>query len=118
MISKGTGYYALRYSLSGLVIQFVCSGYPVCLGRKYNQTGAVVQFAWGVSTIKLGWLYSLSVLAVQVGCIITVDLVNISSAFFVQAVGAIIYIVIPSNTAKRDMGCLEKLFILKRLEAI
>ncbi|WP_273466244.1 hypothetical protein [Treponema succinifaciens] len=38
MISKGTGYYALRYSLSGLVIQLV----------------------WGVSTIRLGRLYSLS----------------------------------------------------------
>ena len=46
MISKGTGYYALRYSLSGLVIQLV----------------------WGVSTIKLGRPYSLSVLAVQFDC--------------------------------------------------
>lgn len=90
----------------------------VCLGLLYSLSVVAIQFVWGVSTIKLGWLYSLSVLAVQVGCIITVDLVNISSAFFVQAVGAIIYIVIPSNTAKRDMGCLEKLFILKRLEAI
>ena len=47
MISKGTGYYALRYSLSGLVIQLVCSGYTVCLGRKHNQAGAVVQPGWG-----------------------------------------------------------------------
>ena len=58
MISKGTGYYALRYSLSGLVIQLVCSGYTVCLGRKHNQAGAAIQSVWGVSTIKLGRLYS------------------------------------------------------------
>ena len=58
MISKGTGYYALRYSLSGLVIQLVCSGYTVCLGRKHNQTGAAIQSVWGVSTIRLGCLYS------------------------------------------------------------
>ena len=58
MISKGTGYYALRYSLSGLVIQLVCSGYTVCLGRKHNQAGAAIQSVWGVSTIRLGWLYS------------------------------------------------------------
>lgn len=68
MISKGTGYYALRYSLSGLVIQLVCSGYTVCLGRKHNQAGAAIQSVWGVSTIKLGRLYSLSVLAVQFYC--------------------------------------------------
>ena len=54
MISKGTGYYALRYSLSRLVIQLVCSGYTVCLGRKHNQTGAAIQSVWGVSTIRLG----------------------------------------------------------------
>ena len=58
MISKGTGYYALRYSLSGLVIQLVCSGYTVCLGRKHNQAGAAIQSVWGVSTIRLGCLYS------------------------------------------------------------
>ena len=58
MISKGTGYYALRYSLSGLVIQLVCSGYTVSLGRKHNQTGAAIQSVWGVSTIRLGRLYS------------------------------------------------------------
>lgn len=83
MISKGTGYYALRYSLSGLVIQLVCSGYTVCLGHKHNQAGAAIQSVWGVSTIrlgclysqagaictiKLGRLYSLSVLAVQFDC--------------------------------------------------
>lgn len=68
MISKGTGYYALRYSLSGLVIQLVCSGYTVCLGRKHNQAGAAIQSVWGLSTIKLGRLYSLSVLAVQFDC--------------------------------------------------
>ena len=54
MISKVTGYYALRYSLSGLVIQLVCSGYTVCLGRKHNQTGAVVQPGWGGYTVCLG----------------------------------------------------------------
>ena len=54
MISKGTGYYALRYSLSGLVIQLVWGGYTVCLGRKHNQTGAAIQSVWGVSTIRLG----------------------------------------------------------------
>ena len=68
MISKGTGYYALRYSLSVVAIQFVCSGYTVCLGHKHNQTGAAIQSVWGVSTIKLGRLYSLSVLAVQFDC--------------------------------------------------
>ena len=57
MISKGTGYYALRYSLSGLVIQLVCSGYTVCLGRKHNQAGAICTGRMGCGNLEL--LYSL-----------------------------------------------------------
>ena len=57
MISKGTGYYALRYSLSGLVIQLVCSGYTVSLGRKHNQTGAICTGRMGCGNLEL--LYSL-----------------------------------------------------------
>lgn len=62
MISKVTGHYALRYSLSGLVIQLVCSGYTVCLGRLYILSGAICTGRMGCGNLEL--LYSL-ILSIQ-----------------------------------------------------
>ena len=58
MISKGTGYYALHYSLSVVAIQFVWGVSTIRLGRKHNQTGAVVQSVCACCTVWLGCLYS------------------------------------------------------------
>lgn len=49
-------------------VQFSCTCYTFCLGRKHNQAGAAIQSVWGASTIKLGRLYSLSGAITQFVC--------------------------------------------------
>ena len=57
-------------------------------------------------------------MCLRYGAVLAYSVFSFGAAFLVQAIGTIVYVVVPSNAAKRNAGCLEKFFILKRLEAI